>query len=58
MGFVTFWYEEDTLKALTSTVRDENGTKLNVSIPLAPKKQQDSTSTWKGEYHEDKLYVA
>ena len=42
-----------------NTVRDENGNRLNVSIPAAaPKKQQDSTSTWEGEYHVDKLYVA
>ena len=41
-----------------NTVRDENGNRLNVSIPAAPKKQQDSTSTWEGAYHVDKLYVA
>ena len=41
-----------------NTVRDENGNRLNVSIPVAPKKQQDSTSTWEGAYHVDKLYVA
>jgi hypothetical protein len=46
------------LKALTSSVFDADGTKLNVSIPLAPKKQQVSNSAWKGEYHDDKLYVA
>ena len=41
-----------------NTVRDENGNRLNVTIPVTPKKQQDSTSTWEGEYHVDKLYVA
>ena len=46
------------MKAFRSTVRDENGKRLNVSIPVAPKKQQDSTSTWEGGYHVDKLYVA
>jgi hypothetical protein len=48
MGFVTFWSEKDALKALTSSVFDAD----------APKKQPVSTSTWKGEYHEDKLFVA
>ncbi len=46
------------MKALTSSVFDADGIKLNVSTPLAPKKQPVSTSTWKGEYHEDKLFVA
>ena len=41
-----------------NTVRDENGKRLIVSIPVAPKKQQDSNSKWEGEYHVDKLYVA
>jgi hypothetical protein len=58
MGFVTFWSEKDALKALTSSVFNADGTKLNMSISLAPKKQQVSTSMWKGEYHEDKLFVA
>ena len=58
MGFVIFCTERDALKALTSSVFDADGMQLNVSIPLAPKKQPVSTSTWKGEYHEGKLFVA
>ena len=46
------------MKALTSSVFAADGTKLNVSIPLAPKKQQQETSTWKGGYYDDKLFVA
>ena len=46
------------MKALTSSVFAADGTKLNVSIPLAPKKQQQETSTWKGGYHDDKLFVS
>jgi hypothetical protein len=46
------------LKAYKNTVRDESGKRLIVSIPETPKKQQDSNSTWEGEYHGDKLYVA
>ena len=46
------------MKALTSSVFAADGTKLNVSIPLAPKKQQQETSTWNGGYHDDKLFVA
>ncbi len=58
MGFVIFCTERDALQALTSSVFDADGMQLNVSIPLAPKKQPVSTSTWKGEYHEDKFFVA
>ena len=46
------------MKALTSSVFAADGTKLNVSIPLAQKKQQQETSTWKGGYYDDKLFVA
>ena len=46
------------MKALTSSVFAADRTKLNVSIPLAPKKQQQETSTWKGGYHDDKLFVS
>ena len=46
------------MKALTSSVFAADGTKLNVSIPLAPKKQQQETSTWTGGYHDDKLFVS
>jgi RNA recognition motif-containing protein len=31
---------------------------LKVSIPLAPTRQPVSTSTWKGVYHEDELFVS
>ena len=37
---------------------EADGLKLNVSIPLAPTKQPVTTTTWKGEYHEDELFVA
>ena len=46
------------MKALTSCVFAADGTKLNVSIPLAPKKQQEGSSTWSGGYHDDKLFVS
>ena len=56
-AFITFWSEGDAFKALTSSVFDAEGTKLHVSIPMAPKKQQE-TSTWEGEYHDNKLFVS
>ncbi len=47
------------MTALTSSVFDADGTKLNVSVPTAPKKQEVSTEpVWKGGYHDDKLFVA
>ena len=56
-AFITFWSEGDAFKALTSSVFDAEGTKLHVSIPMAPKKQQE-TATYEGEYHDDKLFVS
>ena len=47
------------MNALTSSVFSADGTKLNVSVPMAPKKQEVSTElVWKGGYHDDKLFVA
>ena len=47
------------MNALTSSVFSADGTKLNVSVPMAPKKQEVSTElVWKGGYHDDKLFVS
>jgi hypothetical protein len=58
MGFVTYWLEKDTLKALSGIVSDGHGAILEVSFPKEKPQQALKATTWEGGYEELKLYVA